>query len=61
MTDAKIRADRSIRLHANNRSNPEAMVEHTEWSEARLGMLRQRRGLRYSDTGDFTRCYRGGF
>lgn len=64
--DNQIRHARSVRIHANvdprgRCYNPEMLPEHTQWGNARLAMLHQRMRLRYSDQGDFTRCYRGGF
>ncbi|WYW04260.1 hypothetical protein Kompost2_00010 [Pseudomonas phage vB_PpuP-Kompost-2] len=56
LTDAKIAAAKSLRAVANGfkvAGDPYAMDSLV----ARL----QRQRLRYSDTGDFTRCYRGGF
>lgn len=64
--DQQIRLARSVRLHANVDArgrvyNIPAIQEHSEWAANRLAVIHQRKRLRYSDQGDFTRCYRGGF
>jgi hypothetical protein len=37
------------------------IAEHREWALANHCSKVTRNHLRYSDQGDFTRCYRGGF
>uniref|UniRef100_A0AAU6W450 Uncharacterized protein n=1 Tax=Pseudomonas phage Lepni01 TaxID=3138536 RepID=A0AAU6W450_9VIRU len=56
LTCAKIHAAKTLR-DRRNPNNPEVFEQGYEMLDA----LIQRERLNYSDQGDFTRCYRGGF
>jgi hypothetical protein len=56
LIDAQIMAAKQLRMMKATR--PVVTVEEVI---ATIEARKQRKGLRYSDQGDFTRCYRGGF
>jgi hypothetical protein len=57
LIDTKITAEKALR----GRKNGVPSKTYFRGDLAMIAAQRQRETLKYSDQGDFTRCYRGGF